>query len=72
MADTTTQEQKIDHEFTNNAVCPYCGYIDTDSWELGGGFGSEQSDDGETECGKCEREYRWHREIVITFSTERI
>lgn len=43
--------------------CPYCHHIDQDSWELGdGGEGC-----GETECGKCEREFKWSRSFSVSF-----
>jgi uncharacterized Zn-finger protein len=56
---------EIKHEFTPNAVCPYCGHIDRDSWELGDG-----GTDGETECGACEKTYLWERNIIVEYSTK--
>ena len=35
-------------------ICPYCGNEDRDAWEMIG-----DSECGETECGQCEREFRW-------------
>lgn len=26
-----------DHHYENNAICPYCGFIEQDSWELNSG-----------------------------------
>lgn len=44
-------------------ICPYCGYLDRDSWELGdGGEGC-----GETECGQCEKEFTWSRSFSVTY-----
>lgn len=43
------------------AKCPYCGYEDKDSWELGDG--------GENQCGNCEREYTYERNLVAYFNT---
>ena len=54
----------IDHEYTREPICPYCGYEKRDAWEL--------SDDGETECGECEREYSFTRNVSVTWSTEPI
>jgi hypothetical protein len=57
-----TPEETHDHE---GVICPYCGYKDRDSWELGddGGEGS-----GETDCGSCERTFIWSRHISISYT----
>lgn len=52
----------IDHTGTPNAVCPYCGYEDPNSWELGS--------DGETRCPDCGKMYLYSREVVATYTTE--
>ena len=58
----------IDHHYTNNPVCPYCGYEESDAWEWGdGGEG-----DGEHECGDCEKPYRYVRYVDINYSTEKM
>lgn len=49
---------------SDDAKCPYCGYVNLDSWELGDGDGEEC---GETECGECEKRFLWSRRIAITF-----
>lgn len=46
-------------------VCPYCGEEASDSWELGSG----REEDGEMECGHCNRLFHWSREISVTYST---
>lgn len=56
---------KIDHEYTREVTCPYCGHENSDSWELSGGDGEEF----ETECGSCEKEFTYARNIEITYST---
>ena len=56
---------KIDHEYTYDAVCPYCGHVDKDSWEL-------TEDDDETYCVSCEREYSYERNVSITYTTHKI
>ena len=44
--------------------CPYCGYVDKDSWELGdGGEGC-----GDTECGECEKPILWARRISVSYT----
>lgn len=55
---------EIDHEGTYETVCPYCGYVNRDSWEL--------DDNGEQWCGGCEREFRYERHVDVTYSTKRL
>lgn len=48
---------------SDGVECPYCGYVDKDSWELGdGGEGC-----GEIECGECEKLFNWQRMISINY-----
>ena len=60
----------IDTDYTDETVCPYCGYKEGDSWELGSTGGGEE--DGETECGNCEETYRWSRVISVTYNTRKM
>lgn len=67
--------KEIDHERTDNAVCPYCGHEDYDSWELGyRNRGGETGDDetGNVECGKCDKTYIWIRHVSVDYSTKKI
>ena len=52
------------------AVCPYCGYVCRDSWEL---FESEDQDGAETEhiCGECEKEYNVELNVEYSFTTSK-
>jgi len=43
-------------------ICPYCGYEQMNSWEIPG-------DDGTVECGRCEKEFDFTRNVEVTFST---
>lgn len=45
----------------NEATCPYCGWKDMDSWELG--------DEGEIQCSSCERYFYYTSEVERYFST---
>lgn len=49
--------------YENDLVCPYCGYKDSDAFEL-------PDDDGTIKCGRCGAEIRYTRNIEITYSTE--
>lgn len=56
---------EYDCKYNSHAVCPFCGHVDYDSYELGG-------DDGEggiVECGYCGKQYRYVRHIDISYST---
>ncbi len=55
---------KIDHEYTDEIVCPYCGESDNESYEYA------DPDCGETECGFCERSFNYSVHISIEYSTE--
>jgi len=59
---------EIDHEFTKEIVCPYCGYVHSESYDFGGG-GEE---DSEAECGRCDRKFNWSRMISVSYSTSKI
>jgi predicted RNA-binding Zn-ribbon protein involved in translation (DUF1610 family) len=59
-------DREIDHEYTKNIVCPYCGHENRDSWEVEPG----QEDIGLTECGSCEKSFYAYRNITIDYSTK--
>lgn len=54
---------EINHKYTSSIVCPYCGFEDGDSWELD----SDGEDD--YQCGSCEKEFSYERDISITYTT---
>ena len=58
---------RIDHEYTKEIVCPYCGYKFSDSWEIN----SNEEDIGLVECGECEKEFYASRIITVDYSTEK-
>ena len=60
----------IDIQFTAMPVCPHCGHVDKDAWELNFEGGCE----GETtsSCGKCGRDYSVSKRISVFYSTEKI
>jgi hypothetical protein len=61
-----------DFELSRNqeSVCPYCGYVCLDSWEL---FDCEDQDGAEAEhiCGECEREYNVLLNVEYSFTTSK-
>ena len=55
----------IDHEYTDNAVCPNCGGEDNNSWEL--------DEDFESECPHgCGAVYCGTRIITAVYTTKLI
>jgi len=59
--------EQFSTEYTDNAVCPFCGYVERDSWEIGDG-------EGETEhtCGRCDKAYGVSRHMQISYTTYRL
>jgi len=56
---------QINHELTENLVCPYCGKEHFDSWDI-------PADTGSFECEKCEREFHFEKEEIIRWNTKKI
>jgi len=55
---------EIDHEWTGEVVCPYCGAEQGDSWEWA-------SDAGEEVCGMCENTFTYERDFSVTYVSYR-
>lgn len=55
--------KEIDCSYTREVVCPYCGQMVSDSWEL--------DDDGDYICDVCENEFFYYRNVEVTYSTEK-
>lgn len=60
-------ERDIDHEYTKEIVCPYCGLEFQDSWE----YSKNDEDLGLIECDECGKSFYAHRDIDITYVTEK-
>lgn len=60
-----TRNTNINHEYTDEITCPYCGSEWIDSWE----YRSGQEDLGEYTCGECGKTYLISRNITIDYST---
>ena len=48
--------------------CPYCGWIDQNTWECG--MGDEDSDD--VDCGSCEKTFHVLCSVERTFECSKI
>jgi len=55
---------KIDTLYQYEITCPYCGYEDGDSWDA--------SNSGITECRRCEKEFKYERDIEVTYSSYKL
>jgi DNA-directed RNA polymerase subunit RPC12/RpoP len=53
----------IDHEYTNEIVCPYCGAEFSDSLEFG--------DDDYPECEECGKKFISRRDISVSYITKK-
>lgn len=49
-------------EFESNIICPYCGNIDSASFE--------RSDEDTTECGECGGTIHYQRIVTVEYTTE--
>lgn len=56
------EEKEIDHEYTDEIVCPHCGYEHTDSWE-------RESNSGDAKCHHCSKDFFYERNISVSYST---
>ena len=59
-----------DFEYTDNPVCPYCGHVERDAWEID--FGPGLDGDAETFCGMCGKDYFVSRNTFVSYSTKKI
>jgi uncharacterized Zn-finger protein len=59
-----------EYERHNNdqPVCPYCGCVYADAFELG----LDDDESTEVECVECDKEFRIHAEISVSYSTDPI
>ena len=59
---------EINHEYTDDIVCPHCGYAQGDSWEISG---NEDGKCGEVECAKCNKTFYYECYVSVTYTTEK-
>lgn len=56
--------KEIDHEYTDEIICPHCGHKYSDCWEWG-------DDEGVEECYNCYKPFSWTRNITVNYCTEK-
>lgn len=55
----------IEHEYTGNIVCPYCGSEDEESWE-------HYDESGDIECPGCDKTFEYSRNTTVEYCTSKI
>lgn len=58
-------ENEIDSEYTEEIVCPYCGYEFSDSFECN----VNEDEESIIECGECGKEFYVIKNISISYSS---
>jgi hypothetical protein len=48
-------------------VCPHCGYVDSDAWEID--FGPGLEGDTIVACDHCGEEYKVFRYVSVSYSS---
>lgn len=57
----------FDTDCTDEIVCPYCGHVESDSWEH-----IELESSGRVICGDCGKEFWATRNVTILYSSEKV
>lgn len=55
--------KELDTEFTEEVVCPHCGYVHTDSWEF--------PDEANKNCGECGKRFSFIRHTTVAYSSHK-
>jgi transcription elongation factor Elf1 len=55
---------EVNTDYTRELVCPYCGHVESDSWQIHG-------DRGWTSCSDCVETYEYIRNVKITYCTNK-
>ena len=56
-------DEKVNTRYTREIVCPYCGHVETDSWEIAAS--GEDGDVGTHECKGCNQSYTYKYSINV-------
>lgn len=55
----------VKYLLNDEAVCPYCDYEESDSWEITG----DDGDKVQVECGNCSKTYLFQRVVSVAYTT---
>ena len=53
------ENEEIEHEYTDEIVCPWCGYEYGDSWEW--------DNDDSLDCWECDKPFKYERHVEVTY-----
>jgi DNA-directed RNA polymerase subunit RPC12/RpoP len=59
---------EIDHEYTDEVVCPYCGFEYGDSYE----FFTGCHENSEAQCEGCNKYFAMTRNVSVDYSTSKM
>lgn len=60
---------EIDHEYTDDPVCPFCGTAQRDVWEIEGIYTEEET---RIECEECGQAYASFCSVSYSFTTHKV
>lgn len=55
---------EINHKYTDEIVCPWCGYEERDSWDY-------PNSDDDIKCPECGKVFSMERQTEVLYNTER-
>jgi uncharacterized Zn-finger protein len=58
--------KEIDHDYTDEVICPYCGYEFSDSWEF-----NDTQDEQHVECSECSKEFFLYVDMTVNYTTRK-
>lgn len=57
-------------EMTTLPVCPYCGHVEQDAWEIN--FGPGLDGDTEVSCNSCGEDYFCERIVDVSYKSSKL
>jgi DNA-directed RNA polymerase subunit RPC12/RpoP len=58
------EKKEFDTSYTDQIICPHCGYKFHDSWEYG--------ESGELDCPECEKSLFMEKSVSVYYTTRKI
>lgn len=55
------------HEYSEQPICPHCGSVERDAWEIN--FGPGLDGDTTHTCGSCGEDYFLERIVIVNYSS---
>lgn len=59
-------EKEVDCLYTQEVICPYCGYEFSDSWEFSM---KGDGDECEIDCDECNKKFTAIMDLTVSYST---